>query len=158
MKPREQYEQHRDYIEAEGLNELIDMESKLDAKTGVMDSVSGDLTIPFPPQPAERDRLQQELQAAREADAAPAKIDSLENEQRVVASSILRLMSSAAFARGDDDQAVSVSSLRELLEQLLVERKRVANRVNYFEERLENFRNTHPNISEDILRYTQLQR
>ncbi|MDD5623945.1 MAG: hypothetical protein PHI23_04525 [Candidatus Peribacteraceae bacterium] len=54
---RELYEQHRKYIEQEGLSALIDFTENIDFQEGVFDAVSGKLMTPFPPEPADLVRL-----------------------------------------------------------------------------------------------------
>ena len=48
---------HSEYIQAEGLDRLIDFETDLDFVEGVFDAVSGKLKKPFPPEPADLVRL-----------------------------------------------------------------------------------------------------
>ena len=49
MKREEKYEKHRKYIEAEGLDRLINFNENPEYKKGVVDSVSGRLKTPIPP-------------------------------------------------------------------------------------------------------------
>ncbi len=49
MDRKHDYELNKEYIEAERLNELIDFSAGAGYQPGVYDSVSGLLTIPFPP-------------------------------------------------------------------------------------------------------------
>lgn len=53
MDRREQYNQHKAYIEAEHLDKLIDFMENIDYKDNVFDATSGKLNIPFPPEPAD---------------------------------------------------------------------------------------------------------
>lgn len=52
MTRREQYAQHRAYIERECLNRLIDF-TELDRELGVSEAVQGNMRAPIPPQPAD---------------------------------------------------------------------------------------------------------
>lgn len=53
----EQYENHRAYIEAEGLHTLIDFRQNIDFQEKPYDAVSGKLTVPFPPEADDLVRL-----------------------------------------------------------------------------------------------------
>ncbi len=53
----EQYEMHKEYIETQGLDRLIDFKENLDYQEGVFDAVSGKLRIPFRPEVADLVRL-----------------------------------------------------------------------------------------------------
>lgn len=57
MTRKEQYELHKKYIEQEGLDRLINFEENLEYQDGVFDAVSGELSIPIPPQPSDLVRL-----------------------------------------------------------------------------------------------------
>ena len=57
MKRKEQLEEHRDYIESEGLHGLIDFLENPDYRERACDATSDELSIPFPPQPADLVRL-----------------------------------------------------------------------------------------------------
>jgi hypothetical protein len=57
LNRQEEYEQHKEYIEAQGLDKLIDFKENIDFQEGVFDAVSGQLEIPFPPEPADLVRL-----------------------------------------------------------------------------------------------------
>ena len=52
-----QFLKHQPYIEANGLNELINFKENMDYREAVFDSVSGDLAIPFPPEADDLVRL-----------------------------------------------------------------------------------------------------
>ncbi len=54
-----QFEQHREYIEGEGLDQLIDFSENIDYQAGVFDLVSGNLKIAIPPEPNDLVRLHQ---------------------------------------------------------------------------------------------------
>lgn len=54
---RERYAEHRQYIESEGLDELLDFQENVDFTEAVYDAVSGDMTVPFPPEPDDLVRL-----------------------------------------------------------------------------------------------------
>ncbi len=56
---REQFEKYKDYIVSEGLDSLVPFEEHIDFEEGVYDAVSGQLAIPFPPEPADLVRLHQ---------------------------------------------------------------------------------------------------
>lgn len=49
MNRRERYEEHKSYIESEGLDKLIDFLDNEDYVEGTFDAVSGKLGFPFPP-------------------------------------------------------------------------------------------------------------
>lgn len=104
-------------------------------------------------QQALTDRIEQLEQAG----APPSALDSLNTAKRRVSSELLRLMSSAP-TRDSSLNTVPLGNLETILANLVVERKRALNRVNHYEARLAEFRAQHPDISEDILTYTQLQR
>lgn len=106
---------------------------------------------------SQRDELEMAISAARETGASRTKIDSLQTRLRAVSASLIRL-NADAIGSGSEPQSITLSSLRDILEELTVERKRAQNRVEFFEAKLQTFREVHPNISEDILTYTQLQR
>jgi len=61
MNREEQYALHRDYIETQGLDNLINFKENIDYKEGVYDAVSGDLIVPFPPEPSDLVRLHQTI-------------------------------------------------------------------------------------------------
>lgn len=65
MTRREEYARHRDYIEAEGLDKLLDFHENSDYKASAFDSVSGRLEIPFPPQPGDLVRLHKTIRQRR---------------------------------------------------------------------------------------------
>ena len=50
MNRQEQYEKHKEYVESNGLDKLIDFQENIKYKEGVFDAVSGKLDIPFPPE------------------------------------------------------------------------------------------------------------
>ncbi len=57
MNRQEEYEDHRAYIESEGLDKLIDWQENIDYEMKPTDTVSGELNIPFPAEPADLVRL-----------------------------------------------------------------------------------------------------
>ena len=57
MNGQEEYDKHKEYIEAQQLDKVIDFKENIDFQEGVFDAVSGKLEIPFPPEPADLVRL-----------------------------------------------------------------------------------------------------
>ncbi len=57
MNRQEQYEKHKEYIESEGLDNLINFQENINYREVVFDSVSGKLDISFPPEPDDLVRL-----------------------------------------------------------------------------------------------------
>ena len=57
MNGREQYEMHKDYIQSNGLDRVIDFQENIDHKDSVFDAGSGKLKIPFPPKADDLVRL-----------------------------------------------------------------------------------------------------
>lgn len=57
MDRQEQYHKHKEYIEAERLDKLIDFKENADFQEKAFDAVSGELKIPFPPEPDDLIRL-----------------------------------------------------------------------------------------------------
>ena len=57
MDRQDHYENHRSYIESEGLDHLFDFQENRAYEAGVFDAVSGQLAIPLPPQPDDLVRL-----------------------------------------------------------------------------------------------------
>jgi hypothetical protein len=57
LKRREQYKKYEIYIKTEGLDKLVDFNENIDFQEKTFDAVSGKLTIPFPPEPADLVRL-----------------------------------------------------------------------------------------------------
>ncbi len=57
MDRRQQYQIHKEYIEKEGLDKLIDFSENIDYAEKVFDAVSGELKIPFPPEANDLVRL-----------------------------------------------------------------------------------------------------
>ena len=47
----------REYLIQEGLNQYIDLDANSDFKESAFDAVSGELNIPFPPQPEDLARM-----------------------------------------------------------------------------------------------------
>jgi len=65
LNRQEEFELHRDYIESENLNQLIDFTENLDFEEKVFDAVSGKLTVPFPPEAADLVRLHKLIRARK---------------------------------------------------------------------------------------------
>jgi hypothetical protein len=65
VKRTEQYERHRNYIESEGLDKLLDFHEHGEYREQVFDAVSGTLEIPFPPDPDDLVRLHKLVRARR---------------------------------------------------------------------------------------------
>lgn len=65
MNLQEEYDQHKEYIEAQHLDKLIDFKENIDFQEGVFDAVSGTLEIPFPPEPADLVRLHKYIRARK---------------------------------------------------------------------------------------------
>lgn len=59
MNQKEQYLKYEPYIKAEGLDTLINFMENSEYQIDVYDAVSGDVDIPFPPEPADLVRLHQ---------------------------------------------------------------------------------------------------
>ncbi|SFU46049.1 hypothetical protein SAMN05216339_102363 [Nitrosomonas eutropha] len=57
MNGQEQYEMHKDYIQSNGLDRVIDFQENIDHKDSVFDAVSGKIKIPFPPKADDLVRL-----------------------------------------------------------------------------------------------------
>lgn len=57
MNRSQQYLTHQEYIEAEGLERLIDFSENADYRESVFDAVSGRMPVPIPPEPADLARL-----------------------------------------------------------------------------------------------------
>jgi len=60
-----QYEKHKEYIVAEGLDKLLDFRADLDYERGAFDSVSGNLDIPYPPETDDLVRLHKLIRSRR---------------------------------------------------------------------------------------------
>ena len=65
MNRSNQYQQHRSYIESEGLDRLLNFEENKDYKKGVFDAVSGQMGTPFPPEPNDLCRLHKLIRTRR---------------------------------------------------------------------------------------------
>jgi hypothetical protein len=53
MDRRQQYLEHEEYIKAEGLDRLVNFQENANFEISVFDNVSGKLSIPIPPEPAD---------------------------------------------------------------------------------------------------------
>ena len=56
---QQQFLEHEQYIKAEGLDQLINFQENADFQESVFDAVSGKLSIPIPPEPADLVHLHQ---------------------------------------------------------------------------------------------------
>lgn len=65
MRRQQEYERHQAYIEAEGLDQLIDWNLDFKYRRGTFDSVGGELGIPFPPEPEDLVRLHKLVRARK---------------------------------------------------------------------------------------------
>jgi polysaccharide biosynthesis transport protein len=103
------------------------------------------------------DELKQEILVAEEAGASEQILDSLNVQRRVLAGN---LMQSTVLQSGQVEiqNDISLKNLQEVVQDLVMEREKAENRVNYLRRQTRIFRQRHPNISEDILEYTRLLR
>jgi len=65
MNRQEQYKMHKEYIEFNGLDKLINFQENIDYKKNAFDSVNGRLDIQFPPESADLVRLHKLIRARR---------------------------------------------------------------------------------------------
>ncbi|MCB2211525.1 polysaccharide biosynthesis tyrosine autokinase [bacterium] len=103
------------------------------------------------------DQLKEEIRLAEEQGRPSTYIDSLTVLRRTLASNMMQ-SSMLGGAKSDMDGDLSLKNLQELIRKLALDKDQAETRVNYLRRQLYQFRQKHPNISEDILEYTRLLR
>lgn len=102
-----------------------------------------------------RERLSGIRQRLENPNLSEAMRDSLRAQRRELSLRLLRQSSNVQRVEAGPN-AIPLQELQSRLEQLLLERDEVQNRVQYYQSELQTFVNKHPNISQDILQYTRL--